>query len=224
MRIVFFGDSLTWGGYGGNYVDEVARLLPDHEIVNAGNGGDTVLSLLNRLDEDVLSLNPDGVFVMIGGNDAISFSQPATRTYYRRGERAPGGVVTLDLFTRSYRDLLTRIQLAHSLAWVGLEPNEYNPDTLYAQRLFNDAAREVAESLNVPVIDFMAAFPPLGVKDRPPLDLATIRLIGERSDGVWNDYEKERAAGGYTWSFDGMHITPETAQRMARLIVDFLAL
>ncbi len=28
MRLVFLGDSLTWGGYGGNFVDKVAGLLP----------------------------------------------------------------------------------------------------------------------------------------------------------------------------------------------------
>ena len=78
MKIVFLGDSLTWGGYGGDFVAEVDRRLPQHTIVNAGVGGNTVINLLNRLDS-VLDQEPDGVFVMVGGNDAISYSQPQTR-------------------------------------------------------------------------------------------------------------------------------------------------
>jgi lysophospholipase L1-like esterase len=224
MRLVFFGDSLTWGGYGGNFVDEIKRLRPQHEIINAGRGGDTVLNLLHRLEHDVLAHHPDGVFVMVGGNDAISYSQPETRPYYRRRHGAPDGIMTVDLFTRSYRELLTKLQLAHVLTWVGLEPNEYNPTLVEAQRLFNDHAREEAESLGVPVIDFMAAFPPRGVKDRPPLSMKTIRLIGQRETDGWSDFESERAREGYTFSFDGMHITPETAAKMAQIIVESLEL
>ena len=43
MRIVFLGDSLTWGQYGGDFVAEVAKRLPEHETLNAGVGGDTVV-------------------------------------------------------------------------------------------------------------------------------------------------------------------------------------
>lgn len=222
MRIVFLGDSLTWGGYGGDFVAEVARLLPQHEIINAGNGGDTVVNLLNRLDK-VLELQPDAVFVMVGGNDAISYSQPKTRTYYRRrGGAPPDGAMTLDLFTRSYRDLLTQLQAHHIHTWVGLEPAEHNPDVVAAQRRFNEQACEVAEALRVPVLDLFALLVPDTVSEHPPLSMDTIRLIGERSGTDWNDYETERRQGGFTYSFDGMHLTPETANRIAQEIVKFL--
>src|SRR5689334_16774000 len=133
MRIVFLGDSLIWGGYGGNFVAEVARLLPEHTMINAGHGGNTVVNLQRRLDDvlghdDAVGEKPDGVFVMIGGNDAIAYSQPATRRYYRRVQKLPNGFITPDEFSRAYRDLLTGLQLAHVLAWVGLEPTEYSPE------------------------------------------------------------------------------------------------
>lgn len=225
MRIVFFGDSLTWGGYGGNFVAEVKRLLPDHEIINAGRGGDTVVNLLQRLDEDVLAHQPDGVFVMVGGNDAIAYSQPLTRNYYRRRESGlPDGSMTLDLFAKSYRELLTRLQLAHVVTWVGLEPNEYNPDTVAALKQFNAEAADIAESMAVPVLDLMDAFPPENVSHRPALSLASIRLIGQRETEGWHDYEAERSREGYRYTFDGLHLTPEAAQETARLIVAFLDL
>lgn len=224
MRIVFFGDSLTWGGYGGNFVDIIRNLRPDHEIINAGVGGDTVINLNKRLEDDVLAHEPDGVFVMVGGNDAISYSQPDTRSYYRRRHSAPDGIMTPDLFARTYRDLLTRLQAAHILCWVGLEPSEYNPEVVAAQQLFNTHAAQVAKSLNIDVIDFMAAFPPKGVKKRPPLSMDTIRLIGQREAEGWHDYERERQREGYSWSFDGLHLTPQTAQKMAQMIVEFIGL
>lgn len=223
MRIVFFGDSLTWGGYGGNFVDEVQRLLPDDEIINAGRGGDTVVNLLERLDEDVLAHNPDGVFILIGGNDAIACSQPETRNYYRRrGGALPDGSMSVDLFAQSYRDLLTRLQLAHIMTWIGLVPNEYNPETVEAVRLFNATAADIAESMRVPVLDLMAAFPPDNVRERPALSLATIRLIGERGDSGWNDYDGEREREGFQHTFDGLHLTPDTAKRTAEMIVELI--
>jgi lysophospholipase L1-like esterase len=221
MKIVFLGDSLTWGGYGGNFVAEIATLLPDHEIVNAGIGGNTVLNLLNRVDE-VLSDKPDGIFVIVGGNDAISSSQPATRRYYEQVQKVPFGVVTPEQFAQAYRDLLTKIQLAHVLAWVGLEPSEYNPETVAAVQEYNALASEAAKAVNIPALDLMAQFPPRNVQSRPPLNQADINLIGKRASSGWDDYEAEQQRGGYSFTFDGLHLTPDSAKRMAQIIADFL--
>lgn len=224
MRLVFLGDSLTWGGYGGNFVAEVAKLLPQHEVINTGMGGDTVVNLLDRLDEDVLAHKPDGVFVMIGGNDAISSCQPDTKHYYRRRKGAPEGIMTLALFTQTYRELLTQIQLAHAQAWVGLPTMEYNPMTVAATREFNDATAEVARTLNIPVLDLMEKFPPGDVPDRPDLSMDYIRQIGQRETDGWDDYEAERQRQGFLYTFDGLHLTPNTAKQLAQVIVDFLEL
>jgi lysophospholipase L1-like esterase len=224
VKIVFLGDSLTWGKYGGDFVAEVAKLLPQHTIINAGIGGNTVLNLLNRLD-DVLAHAPDGIFVMVGGNDAISYTQPGTRRYYEQVQKVPGGIVTPEQFSQAYRDLLIHIQLAHVLAWVGMELSEYNAEVVTSLKQYNGLAREAAESLNVPVLDLMAHFPPSeNLPPRPPLAQADINLIGKRASNGWSDYETERQRGGYTFTFDGLHITPETAKKMAAIVVDFLNL
>lgn len=224
MKIVFLGDSLTWGKYGGDYVAEVAKLLPAHTIINAGMGGNTVLNLLHRVD-DIVADAPDGIFVMVGGNDAISSTQPATRRYYEQVQKVPGGIVSPEQFSQTYRDLLTHIQLAHVLTWVGLELGEYNPEVVSTLRQYNSLAREAAESLNVPVIDLMAHFPaPDNLPARPPLTQTDINLIGKRASSGWSDYETERQRGNYTFTFDGLHITPEAAKTMAAIIVDFLDL
>ncbi len=222
MKIVFLGNSLVAGNYGGNFVSEVAVRLPPHTIINAGINGSTVLNLLERLDS-VLAGEPDGIFILTGGNDAISFSQPETRRYYQQVQKVPGGVVDPDLFVQSFRELLTRIHMAHVLAWVALPPNEYNPDTLTAVRHYNNLMSEVCASLTVPTLDLMASLTPMTVPVRPPLNQAIINQIGQRVASGWNDYEAERVKGGFTYSFDGLHFTPETAQRVSEMVATFLA-
>ena len=59
MRIIFLGDSLTWGGYGGNFVDVVTQLMPEHDIINAGVGGDTAINIERRLGDELDEHQPD---------------------------------------------------------------------------------------------------------------------------------------------------------------------
>lgn len=223
MRIAFLGDSLTWGGYGGDFVAEIARAKPQHEIVNAGVGGNTVVNLLRRLD-DVLAQEPDGIFVMVGGNDVISTTYPAVHGYYMRAQGIREGFISPDRFARTYRDLLTRIQLEHRLVWVGLPPIEWNPVLVAALKQYNGLASDAARSLNVPVLDLAARFIPEHVPWRPPVTFADIARIGERVRDGWRDYESDRQAGGFTYTFDGAHLTPEGAVRFAEYIIGFLKL
>jgi lysophospholipase L1-like esterase len=223
MKIAFLGNSLTWGGYGGNFVAEVQRLLPAHTIINAGESGNTVINLLRRVD-GVLDQQPDGIFVMGGGNDVISYSQPETRRYYERVQKVPTGVVTPEQFAQHYRELLTRIQVNQVLAWVGLSPLEYNPEIVATMRQYNELARGTAEALNIPVLDLMAHFTPKHIPPRPSLDQEAINLIGQRTRNGWADYATEQKRGAYTFTFDGLHLMPEAAQQIGAMIVKFLDL
>jgi lysophospholipase L1-like esterase len=223
MKIAFLGNSLTWGGYGGSFVAEVQILLPAHTIINAGESGNTVINLLRRLDS-VLDQQPDGIFVMGGGNDVISYSQPKTRRYYEHVQKVPNGVVTPEQFAQHYRELLTRIQLSQILAWVGLSPMEYNPEIVDTMRHYNELARGAAEALNIPVLDLMAHYTPEYIPPRPSLDQEAINLIGQRTRIGWADYATEQKRGGFTFTFDGLHLTPEAAQQISAMVVEFLDL
>ena len=222
VKIVCFGDSLTEVGYGSSYVQELVRLMPEHDFINAGEGGNTVINLLRRVDDDVLSHQPDAVFVMVGGNDAISFSQPKTRSYYRQKQEIPDGVVTPEQFETAYRELLTKLQLAHVVVWIGLEPCEYNLATVEAFRDYNARIKNIARSFNLPVLDLMESFPPSDVPDRPALGVEYILTIGAREKRGWAGYEEAQKAGGYQFTFDGLHLPPETAKKVAQLIAEFI--
>ncbi|MCA0455176.1 MAG: SGNH/GDSL hydrolase family protein [Chloroflexi bacterium] len=223
MKIAFLGNSLVEGSYGGSFVAHVAAQLPRHTIINAGQNGNTIFNLLARLDT-VLEQQPDAIMVFCGGNDAISYSQPDTRRYYERVMKVPGGVVMPDPFRTAFRDLLTRIQAAQILAYAGLSPVEHNPTVVEAMRQYNAIIAEVCDSLNVPTIDLMSALNPPTIPNRPALNQATINLIGQRVSSGWQDYETERQRGGYTYSFDGLHLTPQAAEKVAGMVVEFLDL
>lgn len=221
MKIIFLGNSLVEGRYGGNFVAEVARLLSGHEIVNAGRSGTTVLNLLDSLD-DVLEQEPDGVFILTGGNDAISWSQPETRRYYQHTHGIAGGAVTPDAFAQAYASILMILQASHILTWVGLGAIEYSATVASALKHYNTLAREEARRLRVPVFDLAEHFPMTSLPQRPPLGLADIQIIGQRMKSGWSDYEAARTAGSYSFTFDGLHFTPDAARQVGSWVAEFL--
>ena len=72
--VVFLGDSITqgWGDVPGG--DAFAGM----KAVNRGISGDTTRGVLVRLDEDVLSVKPAAVVLLIGTNDLEEKAEPET--------------------------------------------------------------------------------------------------------------------------------------------------
>lgn len=70
--IVFVGDSITEGW---RMLDADFAAL-GVKVVNRGIGGDTTPNLLYRLEEDVLSLRPRGLVILIGTNDLGEHTTP----------------------------------------------------------------------------------------------------------------------------------------------------
>ncbi|MFZ4816549.1 MAG: SGNH/GDSL hydrolase family protein [Phototrophicaceae bacterium] len=225
MHVVFFGDSLTWGGYGGDYVGEVrVRVGERHHIVNAGEGGNTVVNLNRRVMQDVLSHEPDAVFVMIGGNDVVSYSQPDTRPYYRKAMQLPSGYVDPATFRSEYDALLTTLQTSYAQITVGLPPIEANETVVQTLRDYNGIAHELAAAHSIPVLDLFARYVPADIPARPPVTNKFIIEIGERERTGWNDWYTAQAAGGYTYTFDGVHWTPRIAAAVAEQVITAIGL
>jgi len=72
--VVFLGDSITdwWTG--------LAAAFPEIRVANRGIAGDTARGLLARLQDDVLSLRPRAVVLLIGTNDLAVGATPAQVT------------------------------------------------------------------------------------------------------------------------------------------------
>ncbi len=71
--VAFLGDSITQG-----WGEDFSGIFPGVKIANRGISGDTTRGVLIRLKEDVLSLHPRAVVVLIGTNDLEELADPET--------------------------------------------------------------------------------------------------------------------------------------------------
>jgi len=119
--IVFIGDSITAGAADherGGWTRRVAATLPEEwEAVHAGVGGDTILLLLERLEQDALLYKPDILVVAVGINDSRRY----TAGRYE---------VTLEAFERGLAEFAGRMAESNArVVIVGLTPVD-EPRTL----------------------------------------------------------------------------------------------
>lgn len=221
MKIVFFGDSLTQGTVGVGYVDKVAKTLRGHHFYNEGINGDTSLNLFRRLQSDVIGKRPDGVFIMVGVNDAASYVEPNANLYFRLVKRIPGGRISPISFRENLRAILTALLFEKITIWVALPPAESRPEMVVTLRQMNDYAAEICAELSIPTLNLLAKIAPKNIPSRPPVPLIQYAknlgiLLGSKN------YDAMRDAGGFDYSFDGIHLTEDGAQRIADEIVRFL--
>ena len=71
--VVFFGDSIKQG-----WGDDLHGAFPGMKLANRGISGDTTRGMLIRLKQDVLSLNPACVVMLMGTNDLEEKAKPQT--------------------------------------------------------------------------------------------------------------------------------------------------
>lgn len=69
--LVFLGDSITQG-----WGDDLGGAFPEVKVANRGISGDTTRGMLIRLEEDVISLKPAGVVMLLGTNDLEEGAAP----------------------------------------------------------------------------------------------------------------------------------------------------
>jgi isoamyl acetate esterase len=106
-KVVFFGDSITQAGARpGGYIERMKEglakknLASEYDLLGAGVGGNKVYDLYLRMDDDVLSQNPDVVFIYIGVNDVWH------KTMYGTG-------TDIDKFEKFYIAILNKLLDKH---------------------------------------------------------------------------------------------------------------
>lgn len=86
IKVIFFGDSITQAGVNpGGYVkriDSMARIQGkmNYDFIGAGIGGNKIYDLYLRMEDDVLSKNPNVVVLYIGVNDVWHKASSGTGT------------------------------------------------------------------------------------------------------------------------------------------------
>ena len=139
MRIVFLGDSITDCGrdrqdeksLGNGFVkvlaDKLRPLYPDTdlELINKGVSGSELCDLLDRLQQDAISLKPDAVVIMIGINNILH-------------KYSEGKELDLNKFEKDLITLFTRLK-KEGIVVIFLEPFLLPaPDKRRMRKLFEE--------------------------------------------------------------------------------------
>jgi lysophospholipase L1-like esterase len=156
-RIVFLGDSITEagakpGGYVSLVESSLRRLYPGRriEVLAAGEVGNRVPDLLDRLRRDVLSESPTHVVIYVGVNDVGR--QPP-----------PGGNTGLAEYRDGLDDLVNRIRAsgAHVILCtpgvIGENLRNPTPENRLLDQ-YAEASRQVAATNGARICDLRAAF------------------------------------------------------------------
>jgi lysophospholipase L1-like esterase len=157
MKIVFFGDSITQAGVQPKgYITKLDSIfkqsnLPDsYELIGAGIGGNKVYDLYLRMDDDVLSKNPDVVVVYVGINDVWHKSTYGTGTDANK-------------FEKFYRAIIKKLQeknikvIVCTPSVIG-EKNDNSNQQDGDLNQYSKIIRQMAKDLSLPVCDLRMGF------------------------------------------------------------------
>jgi len=156
-KVIFFGDSITeLGVKPGGYVTRVDSMSKlegkgsEYDFVGAGVSGNKVYDLYLRMEEDVLSKNPDVVVIYVGVNDVWHKTLLGTGT-------------DADKFEKFYYAILKKLKeknikaILCTPAVVGEKTDMSNPLDGDLNR-YSNIIRDIAKKSNLPLVDLRQKF------------------------------------------------------------------
>ncbi|MBK6938237.1 MAG: G-D-S-L family lipolytic protein [Chitinophagaceae bacterium] len=151
-KVIFFGDSITeLGVKPGGYITRVDSMFrsenraEEFEFIGSGISGNKIYDLYLRLEEDVISRNPDVVVIYIGVNDVWHKTLLGTGT-------------DPDKFEKFYEAILIKLKeknikvILCTPAVVGEKTDMSNPLDGDLNR-YSNIIREIAKKNDIPLID-----------------------------------------------------------------------
>ena len=156
-KVIFFGDSITQAGVQpGGYIVKTGELIAaenkadQFELIGAGIGGNKIYDLYLRMDDDVLSKNPDIVVIYVGVNDVWH-------------KRTFGTGTDPDKFEKFYTAVINKL-LAKNIKVILCTPAAIGEKTDFSNELDGDLnrysgiIRGLAAKNNLPLVDLRKAF------------------------------------------------------------------
>lgn len=222
MNIACYGDSITQGIPGASYFDALRRRLPGHVLINYGKGGDTALSLYQRIRRYNLLQPVEAAIVFVGVNDVLVNLTP-TGPLLKRVFGQPWAE-DLDAFRSQYAGLLALVGeaagrvIAASPLLIGEDlNNEWN------QKLAQYIAvtREEAERAGAAFVDLRAraAGALAGRPISPYLPTSHWRTLLDGLTLLTDDQIARMAARrGLHLTLDGVHLNPTGAAMVAEAL------
>ena len=213
--VVCLGASTVQGNVSYNFVDELARRLPERDFVNAGINGETSAQVLSRVPE-VVACGPTDVIVMVGANDLFAI----------RGSRmAAGRRTTFEEYRNNLTEIVRGLRPAR-VALLSVQPlgeRLDSPENVDMDRL-NAVVRSVAEAEGVAYLPFNERMKDLvGAGSRAFADspvrvlLAIVLRLGL---GVSLDHIGR--VNGFRAHTEGLHLASPAGLLAADLVEEFL--
>lgn len=219
LKVLYIGDSITDGNWGGGGKPSSARNLWDmnhifgsgymylcaahymgnypereYQFFNRGISGNTLDDLENRWETDVLNLQPDVLSILVGTNDVDQHQK-------KEGTKP----FDFEAWEKKYRSLLDRSLKANSgLKLVIAAPFVANTGSMrkttdYQQR--DSLVRQCARIVKKIAHDYKAVYLP----------------YGELFDSI---LQKESSSSDMYWLWDGVHPTAAGHKRMADMWIE----
>lgn len=156
-KIVFFGDSITAAAIKpGGYITKIDSILTlqgkaeQYELIGAGISGHKVYDLYLRMEDDVLSKEPDIVVIYIGVNDVWH-------------KRTSGTGTDADRFEKFYQAIINKLK-GKNIQVIMCTPATIGEKTDFSNPLDGDMneyskiIRGLAQKNNLPVVDLRRLF------------------------------------------------------------------
>lgn len=221
MEIGFFGDSLTEGRIGASYLDLLQKKIPHHRLLNVGRGGETVISLHDRIKD--MEVTWDMAVVWIGVNDILVHVKWYF-SFLKKMQKQPW-FKNLEEFRRYYERILDRVgeggRKVLTVSPLMIGENRGNPWNRLLEGLAGEIRKVSSDRNNVHFVDLRKVFfNQLSDKQTSGYYLRSagrvaLDYIFHPSTGDFNKLSAER---GLVYTLDGIHLNTSGAQLAADII------
>jgi len=166
QKVVFFGDSITQAGAKpGGYIVLMKTALEqkgigsNYDLIGAGIGGNKVYDLYLRMDDDVLSQNPDVVFIWVGVNDVWHKATSGTGTDADKFDKFYEAIIN-KLLDRHIRTILvTPAVIGEKTDFTNQQDGDLNA--------YSQIVRNLAQKYHCGLIDLREIFHNYELKNNP---------------------------------------------------------
>lgn len=165
-KVVFFGDSITQAGVNPDgYITKMDSLIKaegraaDYELIGAGISGNKIYDLYLRLENDVLSKNPDVVIIYVGINDVWHKASSGT------GTDLPKYIQFYKAMIKKFADKNIKVIVCTPSVIGERNDNSNQQDGDLNQ--YSKVIRGIADEFKLPVVDLRNAFATYLQKNNP---------------------------------------------------------
>jgi lysophospholipase L1-like esterase len=166
QKVVFFGDSITQeGAKPGGYIVLMKTALEqkgegsNYDLIGAGIGGNKVYDLYLRMEDDVLSQNPDVVFIWVGVNDVWHKATSGTGTDADKFDKFYEAIIN-KLLDRHIRTILV------TPAVIG-EKTDFTNQQDGDMNAYSQIIRNLAQKYHCGLVDLREIFHNYDLKNNP---------------------------------------------------------